>query len=402
MESERLCRLFEELVAIESPSRVEQAMGLRCAQELEALGATVVFDTTQSLTGSNCGNLIATLPGTRPGHLVLAAHLDTVEPCHAIEVVRERVPFEALPVEDPSPWMTENAQAIEIYRSQGETILSADDKAGVAAILEAVRQVVESGVDRPQLTILFTVGEEISLQGASALAADFLTATDADAAAEPDSPPCYVFDADGRPGSLIVGAPCHWTFEARFTGKAAHAGVEPEVGRSAISMAAQAIAAMNLGRLDEETTTNVGQIQGGVEVNVVAQECLLRGECRSRNPEKADVCRQAMESACYQAAKEGEGTVDIQWVKDYPAVAFSLDDPLVRHFAQAAKQAGLSFSPTTTGGGSDANVLGEKGLRAICCGIGMTNFHSSEEFIAVEDLEATTCLIEALITTESK
>lgn len=365
MNPNRLLNLFFELVRIESPSRHEAAMAARCAEELRDLGFEVRFDNSAAQTGSDTGNLIAHLPGTAEGCLVLSAHLDTVQPCVGIEPV----------VVDG------------VVRSAGDTILSADDKAGVAAILEGVRAVVEAGGPRPDIDVLFTTCEELHLLGSGALAEGELLV----------GAPCYVFDADGAPGTIITGAPCHWGFEARFTGKAAHAGVAPEKGVSAIAMAAAAVSAMPLGRLDEATTANVGMIAGGHETNVVPDACELAGECRSLYAERAEAQRDAMTAALEEAAARFGGTVEITWTKSYDAVLYDEDDELVQRLAAAARAAGLEPRFHRSGGGADANMLSACGVRAITLGIGMTAFHSSDEHITVADLESAARLVESLI-----
>lgn len=451
MNSDRLLSTFLELVAVESPSFCEAAMASHCARALAELGFFVEFDASAVVTGSDSGNLIARLPGTAPGRLALSAHLDTVEPCAGIEVLREAVPAAVL----GSAYADDGAM-LEVLRSAGETILSADDKAGIAAILEGVRSTLESGAPRPDLTVLLTTCEEQSLLGSSALAPDALSwpadlpsacagagaagargegraeggavaegAGGADAGAEgaegdaggiaavagagagagvagavgagDEALPCYVLDADGRPGTIITGAPCHWTMRACFHGRAAHAGVEPEAGVSAIALAADAVAAMPLGRLDECTTANVGVIAGGTAVNVVPEACELAGECRSLRLDRAAAQRDAMTVACEQAAAQGGGSVELEWTCDYPAVLFEGDAPIVARAVAAARAAGLVPRLARTGGGADANVLGAKGCQAVTLGIGMANFHSADEFIAVRDLEATARLVEALI-----
>ena len=209
MNPTRLLDLFLELVRIESPSRREGAMAARCERELLDLGFNVRFDESAARTGSETGNLIARRAGTAPGCVVLSAHMDTVEPCAGIEPV----------VSDG------------VIRSAGDTILSADDKAGIAGIFEALRSLIEAGADLPEVWVVLTTCEELSLLGSGALAKDAL----------PAGAPCYVFDADGSPGTVILGSPCHYTLRASFRGRAAHAGVEPEAGVSAIRMAAAAI-----------------------------------------------------------------------------------------------------------------------------------------------------------------
>ena len=365
MNPTRLLDLFCEIVRIESPSRHEAAMAARCADELRGLGFSVRFDDSAAQTGADTGNLVAHLPGTAPGHVVLSAHMDTVQPCAGIEPV----------VEDG------------VVRSAGDTILSADDKAGVAAILEGVRSVVEEGAPRPDVTVLFTTCEELHLLGSGALAPDAL----------PTGAPCYVLDADGAPGTVITGAPCHWTLEAVFAGRASHAGVVPEAGISAIQMAAAAIGAMPLGRIDEATTANIGVIAGGRETNVVPEACMLRGECRSLYPERAEAQKVAMTVALEQAAARFGGTVGIDWTPSYGAVLYDEDDALVQAAARAARAAGLEPCFRHDGGGSDANVLAARGVRAVTLGVGMTAFHSPEEHISVDDLEGTARLVEALV-----
>ena len=361
----RLLDLFCEIVRIESPSRHEAAMAARCADELRGLGFSVRFDDSAAQTGADTGNLVAHLPGTAPGHVVLSAHMDTVQPCAGIEPV----------VEDG------------VVRSAGDTILSADDKAGITAILEGVRSVVEEGAPRPDVTVLLTTCEELHLLGSGALAPDAL----------PAGAPCYVLDADGAPGTVITGAPCHWTLEAVFAGRASHAGVVPEAGISAIQMAAVAIGAMPLGRIDEATTANIGVIAGGRETNVVPEACMLRGECRSLYPERAEAQKAAMTVALEQAAARFGGTVGIDWTPSYGAVLYDEDDALVQAAARAARAAGLEPCFRHDGGGSDANVLAARGVRAVTLGVGMTAFHSPEEHISVADLEGTARLVEALV-----
>lgn len=371
MNADRLHSTFLELIAIESPSQHEARMAAACADALRSIGFQVEVDSSAARTGSDTGNLIARLPGTAPGRVAFCAHMDTVSPCEGIQVVRE-----------PAPDGTG-----DVYCSAGATILSADDKAGVAAILEGVRAAVEAGGPRPDITVLLTTCEEQSLQGASALADDVLEA----------GVPCFVLDADGAPGTIIAEAPCHYTLRACVTGRAAHAGVEPEAGVPAIRIAAEAIAAMPLGRLDDATTANIGLIEGGVAVNIVPAECIVEGECRSIFRDRAEAQRAAMETALREAAERNGGSVQVEWALDYPEIAFQQDDPLIDLLKRAMTACGLTPVLHRTGGGADANVLGQKGARAITLGIGMANFHSVDEFIRTDHLEETARLVEAII-----
>ena len=401
MNPDRVLESFLEMVAIESPSWHEAPMAAYCAEKLAEMGFTVTFDASAAETGSDTGNLIAHLAGTVPGRIGFSAHLDTVKPCAGIEAVIEQRHI----CDDITCRMA------EVVCSAGETILSADDKAGIAAIFEGLRSTLESGAPRPDITVLLTTCEEQSLLGSSALADDALAwpadlpAASRGTAAEgllgggaPSEPvPLFVLDADGAPGTIIMGAPYHWTMRARIEGRAAHAGVEPEAGVSAIQIAAAAVAAMSLGRIDEYTTANVGRIEGGVAVNIVPAACELEGECRSLFEDRVLAQRDAMTTALQQAAAQLGGTAEVAWELDYPAVVHEPDDAIVAHLEAAARAAGLTPRHAISGGGADANVLAAKGADAITLGIGMTNFHSIDEYIEVADLQAMARYVEAVV-----
>lgn len=402
MNPDRVLESFLEMVVIESPSWHEAPMAAYCAEKLAEMGFSVTFDASAAETGSDTGNLIAHLPGTVPGRIGFSAHLDTVKPCAGIEAVIEQRHI----CDDITCRMA------EVVCSAGETILSADDKAGIAAIFEGLRSTLESGAPRPDITVLLTTCEEQSLLGAGALAAgalawpENLPAASRGTAAEgllgdggaPSEPvPLFVLDADGAPGTIIMGAPYHWTLRARIEGRAAHAGVEPEAGVSAIQIAAAAVAAMPLGRIDECTTANVGRIEGGVAVNIVPAACELEGECRSLFEDRVLAQRDAMTTALQQAAAQLGGTAEVAWELDYPAVVHEPDDAIVAHLEAAARAAGLTPRHAISGGGADANVLAAKGADAITLGIGMTNFHSIDEYIEVADLQAMARYVEAIV-----
>lgn len=344
MKPDRLLDLFCELARIESPSRREAVMAKRCKAELEDLGFTVRFDDSAERTGSDTGNLIAFRAGIVPGAVALCGHMDTVRPCKGIEPVVEG----------------------GVIRSAGDTILSADDKAGVAAIFEGVRSLIEAGEALPDVHVVLTTCEEMHLLGAGALDASFL----------PEGTPCYVLDADGDPGTIINQAPCHCTFTATFRGKSAHAGVEPERGVSALAMAAQAVCHMPLGRISAHTTSNVGVIECDGATNVVPGTCWLSGECRSTSLERARAERSAMDEAMRAAAAQAGGSVDIEWRTDYLPISYASDHPLVEGVMRAARTAGLRPRLAASGGGADANI--SAGARSLgdhaCHGYGQLPF----------------------------
>ena len=347
MKPDRLLDLFCELARIESPSRREALMAKRCKAELEGLGFTVRFDDSAERTGSDTGNLIAFRAGSAAGAVALCGHMDTVRPCKGIEPV----------VEDG------------VICSAGDTILSADDKAGVAAIFEGVRSLIEAGEALPDVHVVLL----------------------------PEGTPCYVLDADGDPGTIINQAPCHCTFTATFRGKSAHAGVEPERGVSALAMAAQAVCHMPLGRISAHTTSNVGVIECDGATNVVPGTCWLSGECRSTSLERARAERSAMDEAMRSAAAQAGGSVDIEWRTDYLPVSYASDHPLVEGVIRAARAAGLRPRLAASGGGADANILAGRGVSAITLATGMANYHSCDEYITVDNLNGCARLVERLV-----
>lgn len=359
----RLLATFLDLVRIDSPSGAEAACAEYCARVLTEAGCVVRFDDSASVTGSDTGNLIAELPGTTEGVLVLSAHLDVVQPCHGVQPeVRDGVVFAA-----------------------GDTVLGADDKAGLAAAIECVRRLVEEGGSYPTVRCVFTVQEEVGLVGAKALEPG---------AALGDL--CLVLDAAGRPGGIVIGAPTHYVFHARFTGRAAHAGVQPEAGISAIAMAARAIAELPIGRLDEITTANVGSVNGGTATNVIAATVDVTGECRSLDRDRVEALREGMDKTMREAAAAAGGTVEIEWDLQYESFGFDEHDPLVTLMASACSDVGLASSTFTTGGGSDANVLAAQGVPTLALSCGMEGVHGMTEQIEVADLESLTALCVAV------
>jgi tripeptide aminopeptidase len=361
----RVLETFLEAVRIDSPAGQEARFAAWCAQRLWALGCDVRFDETGPITGSDSGNLIAEQRGTASGPvIVLSAHMDTVEPGRGIVPVVEG----------------------GVVRSKGRTILAADDKAGVAAILEALERVREQQVAIPTVRVLLTTGEEMGLQGAKALDA-----------AECVGDVCLVLDAHGSVGGIVAAAPTQYTFNATFTGVSAHAGVEPEKGVSAIAMAAAAICRMRIGRIDFETTANVGEIAGGHATNVITESVVMRGECRSIDTAKVDALRTEMEDAMQAAAADAGGSVRTLWSEEYQGYRFSEDDPYLRLVEDALRGLGIEPVLFDTGGGSDGNVLHGKGLPSIVLSCGMTDVHGVDESLEVRDLELLADLLVAVL-----
>jgi tripeptide aminopeptidase len=306
--------------------------------------------------GSTMGNILCRVPG-RIGEgtpIFLCAHLDTVPPDGPLEPVIEE----------------------GIVRNAGGTILGADNKSAVVVMLEAVRRVVEESRPHAGIELLFTPKEEVGLMGAYAFDHTRLEARIG-----------YVYDQAAPIGEIILGAPSQNAIQARFHGRAAHAGMYPEDGRSAILAAARAVADMRLGRIDHQSSANVGLVTGGTARNIVPEWCTVEAEARSRDPETLAILTQEMLDAIGFAASTSDCTAESEVEKTYRGYTFTKEEPAVMLAAEGLRRAG--YEPTTafSGGGADANVFNERGLACVNLGNGMTDIHTADERIAVADLE---------------
>ena len=358
---------FVELAALPSPPGEERAVADRVLDYLAALGLEADEDDAGAKVGSSMGNVYCRLePNGGAGEpLFFCAHLDTVLPEAAIE-----------------PVVGED----EVVRNAAGTILGADDKSAVAAMLEAAARLVEDGRTHPGVELLFTPKEEVGLMGADAFDESRLAARLG-----------YVYDHAGAIGEIILGAPHQQKLDVRFHGRAAHAGMFPEDGRSAIAAAARAIADLRLGRLDEETSANVGRIQGGTARNVVPEWCEFAAEVRSHDERKlADLIREMLETVTFAASLE-ECEVETQVSGVSPGYRFRRDDPPVQIAAAALERVGREPSYIFSGGGADANVFNQRGLQCVNLANGMTDIHTPDERIAVADLEGMVDVTLALV-----
>ena len=362
--------LFTELAALPSPSGEERAVADAVTAYLRDLALDVVEDDAGTRVGSTMGNLFCRVEahGVNGGGvpLFLCAHLDTVPPDGPIEPVVEG----------------------EVVRNAGGTILGADNKAAVAVMLEAVRRVVAEGRPHAGLELVFTPKEEVGLLGAAAFDHTRLQASVG-----------YVFDQAGPIGEVVLGAPTATALLARFHGRSAHAGMYPEEGRSAIAAAARAIADLRLGRLDDETTANVGRIEGGTARNIVPEWCTVTAEARSHDDRKlADVVQEMLDAFAF-AASTAECEVETEVETSYRGYRFRRDDQALSLAAQALSTAGYEPTYALSGGGADANVFNERGLSCVNLANGMAQIHTPDEHIAVADLEGmvdvTLALVEA-------
>ena len=347
--------LFTELAALPSPPGDERAVADRVAAYIGDLGLEVSEDEVGGRIASNAGNLYSRVEPVREGTpLFLCAHLDTVPPEAEIE-----------PVEQDG-----------VIRNAAGTILGADNKAAVAVMLEATRRVLSENRPHAGLELLFTPKEEVGLVGAAAFDESRLRARVG-----------YVYDQAAPIGEIILGAPYAHSMEVRFHGRASHAGMYPEEGRSAIAAAAKSIADFKLGRVDEDSTANVGLISGGTAGNIVPEWCSFLAEARSHDPEQlADLVREMLESATFAASLE-DCQVETEVHKSYSGYRFKEDDLAVRLAAQGLERAGFVPTYALSGGAADANVFNERGLACVNLANGMAEIHTPDEHIAVEDLE---------------
>jgi tripeptide aminopeptidase len=355
IDRERLLARFLELCAINSESTRERQMADRLTVLLTSLGCSVVEDDTGTRIGGTAGNLVACLPGTGPGApLLFSCHMDRVVPGIG---VRPRL---------------QDGHVV----SDGTTVLGADDAAGLAALLEALTALRETGTRHPPLEIVLTVAEELALAGSRHLDTATLKAR------------CGFFlDCGGPVGEIVLRAPEQTRIRALFHGRSAHAGFAPEEGVSAIQMAAAAICRMKLLRIDAETTANVGSIAAAGPTNIVCDRCELEAEARSLDPAKLQAQVTAMTAALEEAAAEAGGSVEIEIIPCYPSYRLAEDAEPARRAAAAAHRLGLPGRFKSTGGGSDANIFNSRGIPSVVLSCGYEQVHTLTERIAVEQLE---------------
>jgi tripeptide aminopeptidase len=349
--------LFTELAALPSPPGDERAVADTVTRYLRDLGLSVEEDDAGRAVGSNSGNLYCRLEPTNGGGtpIFLCAHLDTVPPTAAIEPV----------IDDEG-----------VIRNAAGTILGADNKSAVAAMLEGARRVLSENRPHGGIELLFTPKEEVGLLGAAAFDHERLHARVG-----------YVYDQAAPIGDVILGAPYSRAMEVRFHGRAAHSGMYPEEGRSAIAAAARAISDLRLGRVDEDTTANVGTIHGGTAGNIIPEWCVLDAEARSHQERKLEELVQEMVDAFSFAAGLEDCEVETKVSKSYQGYRFKPDDQVVRIAHAALERAGYAPSYGLSGGAADANVFNERGLACLNLANGMQDIHTPDERITVDDLE---------------
>jgi tripeptide aminopeptidase len=352
MSDQRLFETFVRLCEIRSPTGEEREIADTLAAELRALGLEVEEDDAAGPAEAGSGNLLARLPGERDEWVMFCAHIDTVPHKGRVEVVDDA----------------------GVFRSRGETILGADNKAAVAVFMELVARAAENpppiGIE-----LLLTVAEEQGLRGAKAFDTSKLRA-----------PVGFVLDHAGPVGEVIVQTPTQQKIRADFHGVEAHAGIRPEDGNSAIAAAAAAIARMELGRLDEGTTANVGLISGGTSGNVVPGHCWIHAETRSLDAEKAAEIAGKMSDACAWGASEHGCDVDVRLEELFRGYQLPTDSPALGFAEAGLRGAGLEPARVAIGGGSDVNAFRRDGHDSVLLSNGTDNVHTENEFVPAANL----------------
>lgn len=368
---ERLLAEFFELTRIDSPTMNERQIADLLKNRLDSMGIVVSEDEAGLTIGGNCGNIFAYLKGNLPKApvVLLSAHMDTVDPCLNIEPVLQD----------------------GLITSAGSTILGADDKAGIAPIMEALRTIQEQSIPHGDIQVIFNVAEEGGLHGSKNLDKTLLKADLG-----------FVLDCGGGPGEIILAAPGQDRINVTIKGRASHAGVVPEGGISAIVVAAKAIASIQTGRIDDETTSNIGTIQGGRATNIVAERVEITCETRSRDLGKLESQTVQMCEAFKHCAVEVGAVAEIEVIRLYDPFTLGEDSQVVVLAVQAAKCAGLKAMLGATGGGSDANFYNRYGVPCAVLGIGMQKSHTTEECIKEEDLYQTAKLVVEIIKAVAK
>lgn len=363
---DRIVKEFLELVRIDSLTFDERKMADTLKTKLYDMGLSVKEDDAGAEIGGNTGNLICKVEGNDDvPSILLMAHMDTVVPGIGKKPVVEG----------------------NIIKTDGTTILGGDDVAGIECILEAIRVLREDKLNHGDIYIAFTVAEEGGLLGAKCLDLSNINVKYG-----------FVMDDGGEIGHVAVRAPSQNKINIRVFGKASHAGLEPEKGISAIQIASEAISGMRLGRIDEETTANIGVIRGGQATNIVCENVDIKAEARSRDGAKLKKQTEHMKECFEKAALKFGGKVVFESETLYPAFNISEDDEIITVLKDASKKAGVELKLESTGGGSDTNIINGKGIKSVDISVGMDKVHSVEEQISIDDMVKATEFLVAIIT----
>jgi len=379
IQRDRLVQHLLDLIRIDSPSRKEREVALRLKNDLETMGANVVFDKAGEKINGSIGNLVAHFKGSgqKASPFLLSAHMDTVQPGEGIK-----------------PRIDEDT-----IRTDGTTVLGGDDKSGIAIVCEAIRSLQEENIPHGDLEVVFTICEEDGLQGAKNLDISLLKSRFG-----------LVFDSDAA-GILFTKAPASDRMEFTVHGLEAHAGMCPERGLNAIQIASEAIANMRLGRLDEDTTANIGVIQGGLAPNIVAKQVFIKAEARSHSNEKLSAqtkhMRKCLQDAVGRHSVVVDGITHISrleekvW-RDYERIDIQDDSPIVQLVLNAAHNLGQNIETRKMGGGCDASALNQRGFQVANLGTGMHDIHTVNEWLDIPEMCRTASIVEEILKLHAK
>jgi tripeptide aminopeptidase len=361
---ERLLSDFIEILKIKSPSKNEMEIGSYVMKRLEKLGLKSKMDDTGNKIGGNAGNItgfLASNDKSKKTPIFFGAHLDTV-PLNG----------EILP----------EIKNGKLFNADKNCILGADDKVAIAAILEALEVIKENNIKTCNIYVIFTVGEEIAILGAKNLDLKEIKAKIG-----------FVFDGEGDIGTIFNEAPYHDTIEVTITGKAVHAGIEPERGINSIKVASEAIANLKIGRIDSDSTCNIGIIKGGTATNIIPEITYVKAEARSLNPEKLDRITDDIKTGFLQSAEKYGAKLKIKVEREYNGFKFESDAVPIVMASKALRNMGIEPAISSTGGGSDVNIYNAKGKISVDISSGMEKVHSCNEYVKVAELEKLAGLI---------
>ena len=372
---ERLASVFTTLCEIDSPSKQEGRVAAYLKSVFAEMGAVVSEDDSATLTGSDCGNLFVRFPdgGLEKEPVFFNCHMDTVLPAVGVKVKREG----------------------NVFTSAGDTVLGSDDKAGIAALIEVMRTLQEKNIPYCPVEYIFTTCEEVGLMGAKVLNPSSIKAKIG-----------YALDSSGI-NRVVVGAPAASRITAIINGVAAHAGLNPEKGISAIHLAAKAIARLNLGRLDSESTANIGLIAGGTATNIIPEYVVVHGEVRSHTLSKLEEHIQQIENIFQdeidnwrdpESIVEEKPSLDFKVIEDYPVMKLDKESAVIKRVEEAAAALDAELDYVVAGGGSDANIFNNLGIQCAILSTGMDKVHSTQETIKLSDMALTANLILAILT----
>lgn len=366
IDEKRMGREFTELACLDSESFSERAIADRLTEKLKALGFEVKEDRAGDSYGGNAGNLYGFLKGSLPGKpLLFSAHMDTVKPGIGKEAVIS-----------PDGTIT----------SHGNTVLGADDLNGITEILEGIRSIREAGIEHRDIEVLFSIAEEVYVKGTGSF--DFSRIRSSEV---------YVLDMSGNVGKAAVKAPSIIFFHAKTEGRAAHAGFEPERGIHAIQLMGRAVSRIQQGRMDENTTFNVGLISGGTATNIVPESCTCRGEVRSYDHKRALDCIEDFRRVLKEVTEDAGGSFSLETETVARAYKTEESDPVVQRFLRSCQRLGIEGGLRSTFGGSDNNVFAMHGIPGIVLSCGMFKVHSVDEYTTLKDLAQGAALVAELI-----